>query len=82
MLSIVCIRGRQHLVFALNKQLQLRQQSKREYIDGTFKLCLQSFTQLLTLNAFVKNDDHVEEVALVFVTMSGQNRRYYKRSLM
>ena len=82
MLYIVCIRGGQHLVFALNKQLELLQQSKREYIDGTFKLCRQSFTQLLTLNAFVKHDDHVEEVPLVFVTMSGQNRRYYKRSLM
>ena len=56
------IRGRRHLVFASDKQLELLQQSKTWYIDGTFKLCRQPFTQLLTLNAFVKNDDHVKQV--------------------
>ena len=56
------IRGRRHLVFASDKQLELLQQSKTWYIDGTFKLCRQPFTQLLTLNVFVKNDDHVKQV--------------------
>ena len=65
------IRGRRHLIFASDKQLELLQQSKTWYIDGTFTLCRQPFTQLLTLNAFVKNDDHVKQVPLVFVIMSG-----------
>ena len=56
------IRGRRHLGFASDKQLELLQQSKTWYIDGTFKLCRQLFTQLLTLNVFVKNDDHVKQV--------------------
>ena len=30
------IRGRRHLVFASDKQLELLQQSKTWYIDGTF----------------------------------------------
>ena len=46
------IRGRCHLVFASDKQLELLQQSKTWYIDGTFKLCRQPFTQLLTLKFF------------------------------
>ena len=46
------IRGRRHLVFASDKQLELLQQSKTWYIDGTFKLCHQPFTQLLTLKFF------------------------------
>ena len=46
------IRGRRHLVFASDKQLELLQQSKTWYIDGTFKLCRQPFTQLLTLKFF------------------------------
>lgn len=75
------IRGRRHLVFASDKQLELLQQSKTWYIDGTFKLCRQPFTQLLTLNAFVKNDDHVKQVPLVFVIMSGQKRRDYRAVL-
>ena len=46
------IRGRRHLVFASDKQLELHQQSKTWYIDGTFKVCRQPFTQLLTLKIF------------------------------
>ena len=54
---------------------------RRWYIDGTFKLCRQPFTQLLTLNAFVKNDDHMKQVPLVFVIISGQKRRDYRAVL-
>lgn len=39
------------------------------------------FTQLLTLNAFVKNDDHVKQVPLVFAIMSGKKKRDYKAVL-
>ena len=45
-------RGRRHLVFASDKQLELHQQSKTWYIDGTSKFCRQPFTQLLTLKFF------------------------------
>ena len=71
MYCVFQIRGRRHLIFASDKQLELLQQSKTWYLDRPFKLCRQPFTQLLTLNAFVKNDDHVKQVPLVFVIMSG-----------
>ena len=50
-------------MFASDEQLELLQLSRTWYIDGTFKLCRHPFTQLLTLNAFVKNDDHVKRNA-------------------
>ena len=81
MYCVFQIRERRHLIFASDKQLELLQQSKTWYIDGTFKLCRQPFTQLLTLNAFVKNDDHAKQVPLVFVIMSGQKRQDYKAVL-
>jgi len=62
------------LILASEKQLEVLQ-------NATFKLCRCPFTQLLTLYAFVKNDDHVKQVPLVFAIMSGKKKRDYKAVL-
>ena len=47
-------------------------------MDGTFKLCKAPFTQLLTVNAFVRCEDHAKQVPLVFALMSGKNKKDYR----
>ena len=67
-----------HLIFGSDKQLEILDRAKTWYMDGTFKLCCQPFSQLLTVNAFVKKDDHVKQVLFVFVLMSGRKKGDYK----
>ena len=54
------------------------QLAKNWYVDGTFKLCKAPFTQLLTVNAFVRSEDHAKQVPLVFALMSGKMKKDHK----
>ena len=64
------------MIFATSQQLDLLNRAKSWYVDATFKLC--PFSQLLTVNAFVKADDYTKQVPLVFVHMSGKKKRDYR----
>ena len=75
----VCIRSKQHLLFATSQQIQQLVKAKNWYIDGTFKLCRQPFT----INTFVRSGEQAKQVPILFVVMSGKKNEttvlYYMR---
>ena len=75
----VTVRERRHLIFATTQQIEYLIKAKSWYLDGTFKLCRYPFTQLLTINAFVRADDHAKQVPLMFALMSGRKKSDYRK---
>ena len=69
--------GQRHLMFATQFQLQLLRRAKRWFMDGTFKVATTPFSQLFTINAFIKIDDDSKQFPLVFVLMSRRTRDDY-----
>lgn len=73
------VHGCCHIIFATNDQLLHLSKAKTWYIDSTFKLVRHPFKQLLTINAFVRKDDHAKQLPLVFVLMSGKKKKEYRK---
>lgn len=57
-------------MFATKQQREFLANAKSWYIEVTFKLCRHPFTQLVTVDAFVRKDDHAKLVLLLLVHMS------------
>lgn len=43
-------------------------------MDGTFRVVKDPFQQLFSTHAFVRSDDNMKQIPLVFVFMSGKSR--------
>jgi hypothetical protein len=75
----VQVKNRRHLILATDQQLQLLSKSKCWYLDGTFKVVRKPFTQLVTINSFVRSGECAKQVPLVFVIMSNKKKSDYKK---
>ena len=51
--------------------------AKTWYVDATFKVIKQPFTQLFSIHAFVKEDGELMQTPLAFVVMSHRRRKDY-----
>eukprot|EP00794_Sanderia_malayensis_P008565 gene8565-biopygen6851 len=64
----VKLNGARHLVFATSSQLCLLKNAKTWYMDGTFKIVKEPFTQLFSIHAFLKGENgNIKQTPLVMV---------------
>ncbi|XP_062591513.1 uncharacterized protein LOC134253000 [Saccostrea cucullata] len=75
----VWVGQRRHLLFATDAQLHLLGRAKSWYIDATFKVVKEPFSQLLSIHSFVKSSEgNYKQLPLLFVLMSGKKKKDYK----
>jgi MULE transposase domain len=74
----VRVDSQRHIAFATPQMLHLLSSATHWYVDGTFKVVKQPFTQLLSVHCFVQRDQAVKQVPLLFVCMSARRKRDYR----
>ena len=73
----VHVKSRRHIVFTTKQQLEQLAKAKTCYVEGRFKLVRKPFTQLLSINTFVRAEECSEQVPLAFVVMSEKKKNDY-----
>ena len=66
-----------HLLFGTRVQLQHLYKCKRWFKDGTFKLVKRPFYQLFSVHGYIKKDEDIKQVPLMFALMSRRTTADY-----
>ena len=74
----VTVDDRRHLVMYTDKQLKLMKNTKRWYVDATFKVVKAPFVQLLSVYGFLKHGDSYKQVPLTYALMSGRRKNDHR----
>ena len=73
----IWVRDRRHLLFFTSLMLTFLTSAKEWYLDATFKSVGEPFKQLWSIHAFIKQGDHMKQVPLAYVIMSGRSEDDY-----
>lgn len=66
-----------HMMFATDEQLGLLQRAKRLYLDATFRVVSRPFYQLFSIHAFLKQEEAMKQVPLMYILMSKRRKQDY-----